>query len=153
MIINLAQIKDGASEEISEMLNAKELDLEYVDLHYKKPIEVRGNLEKISNTATFRGIINRDVEHTCARCLKITDERLSDPIELTYDISDKTELDLTDDLRDAILLSHCERFLCNESCKGLCPNCGIDLNVNLCQCTQKNDAKPFAKLKKFLNET
>ena len=44
------------------------------------------------------------------------------------------------------------RFLCKEDCKGLCSQCGADLNINECSCqkdlTRKN---PFSALASLLN--
>ncbi len=36
--------------------------------------------------------------------------------------------------------------LCREDCLGLCPRCGIDRNVERCNCTEARPASPFAVL-------
>jgi uncharacterized protein len=33
------------------------------------------------------------------------------------------------------------RILCDDACKGLCPNCGADLNIEPCSCRQKTDPR------------
>jgi uncharacterized protein len=36
--------------------------------------------------------------------------------------------------------------LCREDCRGLCPRCGIDRNVERCDCHEARPASPFAVL-------
>ena len=50
---------------------------------------------------------------------------------------------------DLIAMNLPVRFLCREDCKGLCPVCGADRNVQSCSCVQEKpkDANPFDKLK------
>ena len=36
--------------------------------------------------------------------------------------------------------------LCREDCRGLCPRCGIDRNVESCSCSEARPASPFAVL-------
>jgi uncharacterized protein len=45
-------------------------------------------------------------------------------------------LALEDVLREQVLLSLPVRTLCREDCKGLCPHCGQNLNVEACSCGQ-----------------
>lgn len=44
------------------------------------------------------------------------------------------EIDLTDPLRENILLELPMKPLCDEECKGLCPTCGTNLNEGACKC-------------------
>jgi len=48
----------------------------------------------------------------------------------------QSELDVSAEIRDALLLYMPLQFLCNEDCKGLCGRCGANLNVESCQCTE-----------------
>jgi uncharacterized protein len=47
---------------------------------------------------------------------------------------DGRQLDLTGDLREAVLVDIPIRNLCAEDCQGLCPTCGADLNQGPCGC-------------------
>ncbi|MFH1756381.1 MAG: DUF177 domain-containing protein [Candidatus Latescibacterota bacterium] len=33
------------------------------------------------------------------------------------------------------------RILCDEGCKGLCPDCGADLNSNPCSCIRTTESR------------
>jgi uncharacterized protein len=49
------------------------------------------------------------------------------------------EIDLTDPLRENILLELPMKPLCDEECKGLCPTCGVNLNEEPCKCEGDQD--------------
>lgn len=72
----------------------------------------------------------------CDRCLTYFDYRLSvKNICHYYKLAEVETVDLTDDIRQDILLSlPQQRVLCEENCKGLCPLCGQNLNVRDCGC-------------------
>ena len=62
------------------------------------------------------------------------------------------KLDTVSLLRDDILLELPSKFLCKESCKGLCPKCGKNLNEGSCRCDLKETDPRLAALKKLLSE-
>ena len=81
------------------------------------------------------------VKTQCALCLKdITVEAGSRKICIFREKVPDEIVDITDDIREDILLSIPERFKCSEECRGLCPGCGANLNDEPCRC-QKNRRK------------
>ena len=150
MIIDVLSIKEGERSNFNEEIDVKRLDVEYVDLHYINRVVLDITVEKIMNSLTLDGTLKRRVEHICARCLKTVQEELQERIHLVFDVKGQDQLDLTPDIRDALILSHPDRFLCSPNCKGLCPKCGIDLNIESCGCETDASAKnPFSSLKKL----
>jgi uncharacterized protein len=57
-------------------------------------------------------------------------------------------VDIFEILTQQIFLMIPEKVLCSESCKGLCPRCGINLNQEKCDCKQDLSSSPFAVLKR-----
>ncbi len=55
-------------------------------------------------------------------------------------------------LRDDILLELPSKLLCKDSCKGLCPKCGKNLNEGECGCIMHEGNSAFAVLSKLLEE-
>ena len=53
---------------------------------------------------------------------------------ITYLPGGTTELDLTTEMRDFLILAVPDKRLCREDCKGICPECGVDLNIQPCTC-------------------
>ena len=60
------------------------------------------------------------------------------------------EVDLNGIVKEYILLTQQMVNLCTDTCKGLCQNCGKNLNNGPCRCKNRNKkASPFAVLKKI----
>lgn len=55
-------------------------------------------------------------------------------------------------LRDDILLELPSKLLCKETCKGLCPKCGKNLNEGSCGCQTKEADPRLAALFQLLSE-
>lgn len=91
----------------------------------------------------------------CARCIAPVEQPLGGDFDLLYRpvgadgeasehsiTTSETEIGyyqngglvLEDVLREQVLLSLPPRTLCREDCKGLCPQCGQDLNSGDCNC-------------------
>ena len=82
----------------------------------------------------------------CARCL--------DDIRVTIEVKNlcfhfekvrDLEVDLTDDVREELLLAFPSCFYCSPDCKGICPMCGANLNHASCACdTREAEPEPDA---------
>ena len=70
-----------------------------------------------------------------------------DPDQYCFEAS---ELELTDAIKDALLLELPIRFVCSENCKGLCSQCGINLNTGTCKCQKEDIMNPFAALRSIV---
>lgn len=69
--------------------------------------------------------------------------------ENTIFISDSM-LDLNHFINESIYLNLPYSFICKDDCSGLCPQCGINLNIKKCDCSKEVRADhPFAVLKKI----
>ncbi|MCX6023144.1 MAG: DUF177 domain-containing protein [Chloroflexi bacterium] len=60
-------------------------------------------------------------------------------------------LDLTEAVRQAIVLSTPISPRCREDCEGLCPVCGANRNIQACRCSMATDAR-WASLNEMLQE-
>lgn len=119
------------------------------------PAEIRGRIRRKGDEVGLQGRLSATVEAACARCLKPValpmaaqlSERFVPAVswrsEEQHELSEE-ELDLAvfngeaielDELvREEILLAIPAQVLCSENCKGLCPVCGLDRNLNSCEC-------------------
>lgn len=101
---------------------------------------------------------------TCARCGKSMVETLAFSLSERFVRSVfKTEddelypyegetLDLTEAFFDNLFLEMPMTTVCSESCKGLCPICGADLNQGQCSCQTKAIDARFSALESLLND-
>lgn len=60
-----------------------------------------------------------------------------------------TEIDLTHEIEEQIAMEIPLKPLCSESCKGLCHECGTDLNKYVCSCDDQSVSMAFSSLKDF----
>ncbi len=56
------------------------------------------------------------------------------------------EIDLRSLLRESVALAVPVQPLCREDCRGLCPRCGVDRNLETCECEAERPTSPFAAL-------
>jgi uncharacterized protein len=71
----------------------------------------------------------------------LTDEDL---VSATYE---GDEIDFTMEISEQILTEIPFKPLCNEECRGLCPDCGSDLNETGCGCKDASFSIKFGALK------
>jgi len=102
----------------------------------------------VSDELIVRGSLDVDVDLQCARCSEFfsTTVGVSDFLR-AYPAPEGTDaVDITEDLREDILL-HVPGFpVCSEGCKGVCPQCGIDLNKGSCTCKADEGPNPWTAL-------
>jgi uncharacterized protein len=71
----------------------------------------------------------------------------SQDLDITYISNDY--IDLSDVLTEQLQIQVPFQPLCKEECKGMCAQCGADLNVGRCACAKIVQQKPFSVLKDF----
>ena len=134
---------------------------------------VRGG---VSLVRTNRGILAKakmrtEVEVTCCRCLK----SFASPLEINFEdeffpiidvnsgaalslpeesgcftIDARHVIDLSEAVRQYILLVIPMKPLCREDCAGLCSTCGRNLNDEKCDCLVQEIDPRWSKLSKLL---
>ena len=130
---------------------------------------VRLDLNRSGREVVVRGAIDGKLAVLCSRCAGPAKVTVREPIEVVYvprgaetdrpepeDPADEVDLipydgddlDLSEMLREELLLSLPLAPLCKESCRGLCPRCGADLNDGACGCPAETSEDPrFAALR------
>lgn len=74
-------------------------------------------------------------------------ELVREDLEFAYYEGDR--IDLSDMVREQILLNESIKHLCSDDCKGICQRCGKDLNEGPCSCKEEHHDKRWDVLKKF----
>jgi uncharacterized protein len=119
------------------------------------PAKAEVCLESFQGGVMVKGTVSAPWQGLCRRCttpvggelVLSVNERFADPPgpgepedDLSYPIVDDA-LDLGPMLREAIVLELPLAPLCREDCRGLCPHCGIDRNLESCDCVVPGDAR------------
>ena len=79
------------------------------------------------------------------------DESENDESKLIYIDHEINHIDVSDFVRDAIILSIPFNPICKESCKGLCSICGNNLNESDCGCKKGKNNTQWKDLSKLFN--
>ncbi|MBO4620621.1 MAG: DUF177 domain-containing protein [Victivallales bacterium] len=119
-------------------LECAEFDLDnLIRRTFTAPIHYQLKLTPINggHDLLVQGNLSSQLTVVCDRCDESFDWELYTN-DVCHEIEDAfgTTVDLTDDLREDILMALPQQFLCSEECKGLCPNCGKNLNHGSCDC-------------------
>jgi uncharacterized protein len=170
MKINIAPLRKdlGRNQAFSFHTSAEQLGLEDQAEVWPGSILIEGSVTNKGSIYEINGIINATISQNCSRCLEATSITLAIPFseeyrevdsveangfaeqELNYFNSD--EIDITDLVRENILLAEPIKPVCSESCRGLCPECGANLNINTCGCSPKKTDPRLAVLEKLLSK-
>ncbi|HEU0079463.1 MAG TPA: DUF177 domain-containing protein [Longimicrobiaceae bacterium] len=130
------------------------------------PLHVDLTARSVGEGVFLRGTVGGTLRLPCRRCLAETEHRLDETVDFLFDeIRDDEEeemegevyplpergdeLDLTDAVREQVLLRVPQYVLCREECRGLCPRCGADMNEAPCGCGPEEEDSPWVALKKI----
>jgi uncharacterized protein len=174
MFFQLNEIPDGGLH-FTEIIKRDQFNIDQADCTLSRNVDVAGFLEKISNDIFFKGKIRTGLNVVCSRCLKTCPsdveaevtalfvphqegQELKSECELkTSDIDieyyDDNRIDLTQPIHDQILLALPSVNLCQPGCRGLCPNCGTNLNNEECGCGKGHAIDPRLEILKRLKNT
>lgn len=139
LIVYVGRLENGPQ---SLRGSASPMELDIADeTHFLFHHDVNFNLraELISGRVVVRGSLTMECEMECRRCAEFfsTIVNVSSFLRV-YDVKELADtLDLTADVREDIFLALPPYPLCSESCKGLCPHCGKNLNEGPCDCHEE----------------
>ncbi|HLJ28309.1 MAG TPA: DUF177 domain-containing protein [Candidatus Angelobacter sp.] len=149
--------------EFDESFQAGTIDLGQ-EVRQRVPVHASGRAELIRETRGSRDVVedirlvgsmSTRLEVRCARCLDPVERDISESFDLLYRpqgvdaagdeaaiTQAETEIGyyrgegllLEDVLKEQILLALPVKLVCSADCKGLCPHCGCNLNMENCDC-------------------
>lgn len=115
--------------------NPKDLDLNSEGIEFKSNLHAQVTCYRISNAVTIEMKLGADREIKCSRCLEVVLQPFDKKINFSKIVSPKDSfIDLTQDLREELILDTLINPLCKPGCLGLCPKCGKNLNEGKCDC-------------------
>ena len=154
MIIDVSKIEESTYP-FEFAAEPEELDLDVANYRLTGPAFAAGEIARHIGSISVTGHIKGRTEVDCTRCLRpierplsidfdvdyLTEGELSgeenvelQPGDLDTDELEGYQLDLTQLVREQILLNIPEQIYCTEDCKGLCEKCGGNLNLVDCNC-------------------
>jgi len=165
MKILISEIPDeGLELTVDEALQSDAIKL-------TSPVKGHLSITKTGSEILVHGEITANAELECSRCLKHYTSEINAPVTVVYHPADELkaegkhevredeletgfysgdELEMKELLEEQLLLNVSMKPLCSESCKGICPKCGTDLNVNKCSCNLDKTDSRLEVLKELL---
>jgi uncharacterized protein len=146
--VDLRQLARGPVETRGE-LPADDPALSGISVILGEPVVVRGRMQATGEGRFYwQASVRTVIAGECRRCLA----PVRVPVELqlgalfskepgaeddpdTYPVApDATAIDVRPAVREELLLALPQYVVCREDCRGLCPQCGKDLNAGPCDC-------------------
>ncbi len=126
------------------------------------------DIQKFGDEYYCRGRLEAEVTLECARCLEPIKQKLADGTDfialphesgpaVVKDDEDRVyydaelKADLWEIVRQTVILAVSMKPLCQEDCRGLCPQCGTNLNEKRCKCEARVVDARLEPLKKLLS--
>lgn len=162
--LNVAEIKKrlvGKKSFIYE-LTADELEISGAEMEIIGTVHAEGCMSNAGDVLLLEAKLTALVKRSCGRCLKeFSADTCAEVLEKFYPASteniekdafvyDSDVVDITEPLRESLLLAEPIQALCKDDCKGLCPVCGADLNSGDCGCDRFTVDPRLAALKQFI---
>jgi uncharacterized protein len=116
-------------------LPSEELSLDCEGVAPSGPLEYDLAVEMASRELIVRGRLKLPLELVCSRCVKTFGHEIRVPrYVFTRTVAEREIIDLTESVREDIIIALPLKPLCRDACKGLCPRCGRDRNLERCSC-------------------
>lgn len=150
---------------------AGEIDFGEDQLQQIGNLHAEGQAELLNHTLgeiRVKGKLSVELELPCDRCLDPVRHRVDGPFDLFYRPAPKgpqpheiaidegeaeigfyegAGMELSEILREHILLSLPMHAICQEGCAGICPQCGQNRNTGSCNCTEQHVDDRWAALR------
>ena len=168
MLITLQELELHRVQ-VSETYLPGTLDFQEVEFRQVAPLVVNAEAELAGKEIRIHGHISGTLEAACDRCLEQAELPVNLDFDLPYrpmeEIAHEEEVEvgedelkigffsgdgvnLSDVVREQVLLAVPMKVVCRPDCRGLCPVCGVNRNVKQCGCSLQHEDSPFAFLKK-----
>ena len=172
MLVRLEQVRDTPLQ-WDDTEGVEAADIEHPDLQALSPVRWRGEIRFVDPGYLLTATYSYQQTLTCQRCLAPVTEPVQQDMQLllmpgappadagehgleeedlgVVEVDEDEELDLRPLLLEQIQLNVPMKPLCRAACKGLCPQCGADLNQGDCDC-EKVEIDPRWKALEALQE-
>lgn len=126
---------------LDERIPAALLNLDGFDLKFVDYLKVDAFFNKIYSEVISKVEITAHCQITCSRCLVEVGQIKKYGSQKTYPLNKLGNfLDINDQIREEILLNFSLKVLCSPDCRGICPNCGRNLNWGKCDCLNEKSS-------------
>ena len=158
-----------ASDENPEAIGLEERDI------FQSPVKIDVRITMSGDNIYIKARLNTEISLECSRCLEPFQSKIKDSFQLVFipksyfnnNYEEEVELtrdeldinyyegeylDISDIIRQQLLLDIPVKPLCKKDCLGLCPVCGVNRNIEKCSCCNKNIDPRLSMLKNLFDK-
>ncbi len=166
--VDLRELARGPVDTVGELAGSDPL-FAGLDVALAGPLKVRGRVQATGDGQFYwHGRLSTRVLEECRRCLSPVTVELEADVGALFSrdgeapddpdsyvvAANATAIDLVPAIREELILAIPAYVVCREDCRGLCPQCGRDLNTGPCGCTPPTESwRPLAALKDKLRNS
>lgn len=162
--INVHQIRENKSGQVAGRFTLRPEELELTNPKgVWHPLTFDFTCTNAGDLYVLEGRLESSTSQQCSRCLAPVKVPLAASVLAQFSPYQRQEsedccffrgdeLDITEVLRENAILALPVKPLCSPDCKGLCPQCGTDLNQGQCQCKPKAVDPRLAALAKLISK-
>ena len=119
---------------LTESFDPVAMNLQTPNLIFEAPVKVTAAFVKETDAVVVDVGVSGRMQLVCSRCLETFHCGYDGRYQFGYPVKGEVALDVTNDIRQEILLDYPMNPLCRENCRGLCTRCGANLNEGACGC-------------------
>ena len=162
MLISVSELLklDNSTLPISVEVDLKDVSFHPLSVTFSEPVLVNGVMKNAGGVITLEATAEGKYNTLCDRCAKEIGESISFEVRENF-VKDSSGLendpeaivlqgqafDIKDVLSRTAFAAIPLKHLCSEDCKGICPNCGVNLNEQTCDCKDDEWAPRFEVLR------
>ena len=166
--VDLGQLAREASIAVEARVSASDELWSAADLAWADEVDIRLRATYAgTGEIVVRGSVSGRLRQDCRRCLQPVESDFTNDLTLVFvgEVGEESEdggayvfeptrpeLDMSDAVREEIILAMNPYVVCKPDCRGLCPTCGTDLNDGQCDCTEDETDPRWAALRELKDE-
>ncbi len=163
--VPVEQLRDRPLE-IQIDAEPRELELEDEEFEFEAPVRGAITFYLVGKDVIGNGELSTSVRSRCVRCLEPASQKITIAVNETWmPASEQAEraedpeaeevvnfysgdfIETGEVLREVVMAGLPDRVYCRDECRGLCPGCGVNLNLEPCQCPDDmREAREQARL-------
>lgn len=164
MLLQLQPLFMGEKDSVSIDCELDFSGLEWNGIYpFQQPVRVFGTVTQSAGVVTLRAKVHYRYDGVCDRCTceihrdlvmemeHILVVSLNHEDDGSFVLIDNYQLPLDELVEEDLILDQPSKILCRDDCRGLCPQCGKDLNGGLCGCQPDTVDPRLAVLKQLLD--
>ena len=121
--------------DIDQNVSMEDIGLTVQEADIRSLLSVKAHVEKVDDFIIADTRVKAEFGYMCARCLQELQALEERSYKFDFELTEGVEtIDLGEEIRQEIILTNPPRILCKKDCKGICPGCGANLNIEKCKC-------------------